>query len=155
MRKLQSTQCNKKVCLHMWNNSAGIIRRQTKTFKETTGFVMNRLSGLQWQSRTRDLTWHLSEEGEEYQAAKHHFQKPRNIFESCEDRWNNDADCRECMQENSRKYDTRRVGIKLQVAHRKPTQNDATAKASVICKPVECCSNNSWRIQLDTNASTS
>ena len=61
---------------------------------------MIRFSGFQWQIRTRGLTRHLSQEGKEYQDAKHHFRKARKTnFEGC-------ADDRKCMQETSRMYET-------------------------------------------------
>ena len=78
---------------------------KTNTFKEPTALVMVRLSGFQWQLKTRGLTRHLSQEGKELQDAKHQFRKALMNFEGCAERWNKDADYRECMQEHNRTYE--------------------------------------------------
>ena len=94
---------------------------------------MNRLSVLQWRSGTRGLSRHLSLEAQDPCAAKHHFE---GGAERCE----KDANYRKCMQEDSRTYETMESCDKI---------------ATWLREPVVCFSNYGWKIQYDTNASTS
>ena len=73
----------------------------TKTLKDIMAQVMIRLRGLQWEVSTR---------GTFVKKVKN--AKSRSIIPKSNEefrrlcRWNNDADCRWCLQENSRRYET-------------------------------------------------
>ena len=58
----------------MWSDSARVISGEENA-ERNKAQVMIRSSALQWQTTTRGLTNHLSQESTEYLNAKHHFRK--------------------------------------------------------------------------------
>ena len=68
-------------------------------------------------------------------------------FAVCADRWENDADYRKCMHENSRTCETMESWDQVANRPQKIHKNDPAAKAGELWKSVVHCSEHSQRIQ--------
>ena len=143
----------------MWSDSADVISRKYKTLKETTQ-VLIRSTGLQWQTRTRGLTRHFSQEKVNTKMTKMRSiiaEKHKIIISEvfCADRWNWDADCRKCRQEKQAHVRTHdKLGQSRKWTLENPQLDAFAQRQAQFGEPVDCCSNYSWRIQHDTNSST-
>ena len=82
-------------------------------------------------------------------------EKMKSKFENCADGWENDADFRRCMQEHSRANDTVHSWDHVASGPRKTHNMTPQQRQAQIWEPVVCCINHLWKIQHDTDASTS
>ena len=102
VRKVQGAQRKRKVFLHMWSDSAGIICRKDKNVERNNGTSDDSVKRCAMANQDK----RFDKAGTSVKQAK--IIKPQSIivgknmkkkFAGCADRWVQDADYRKCMQQ--------------------------------------------------------
>ena len=133
-------QRNREVFVQLWFNSAKVITINDKHVEKHNGTSHETHKPTAMAKRTITRACRNSQSRKSrLSSRKASFRKPqRKHVEGCAGRWEKDADCRKCVQENSRAYETMESWDQVARGPQKNPQNDATAKA--VPKPVVGCS---------------